>query len=495
MVSGANWYRRRGDYLKEISKTGDTRATQKSRVQAAQTLTRKRKKMSYTRRRRNAFVALLVCFVLVGVVAVYYMAGGDDKINRGVSIGTVDVGGMNRAEALKAVKDDASATFEKISFGTGKDGFTVSGNDLGITVDAASAVDEAYSVGRRGNIFQHLSDASRSYLVGVQVDLDATYDEAMAKSAIEEQANAYNEEPKDASFSVTDEGKVVVDEARNGRVLDQEKTLANLEGALKNMSGHVAIAQGPTPKPEISTAEVQSYKPEKVIGEYQTDFRWDSNPNRKYNMKLAASAVNNTVLKPGETFSFLDLTKSLKYKKAKTYSNGGIGVANGGGLCQVSSTVYMAAQYAGLEILERHPHYATLPYIKPGFDATVWFGENGWGAMDMRFKNNTDSYIVVREWVDDKGILNAQILGQPTGKKVEMSTKKMWEDLDRGIKWNTYKKVTDKNGKVIQDKLLYTYRYSWNPPVPENAPHYKTTAPRVGAWPDPTNTTGWAYPH
>ena len=494
MVSGANWYRRRGDYLKEISKTGDTRATQKSRVQAAQTLTRKRKKMSYTRRRRNAFVALLVCFVLVGVVAVYYMAGGDDKINRGVSIGTVDVGGMNRAEALKAVKDDASATFEKISFGTGKDGFTVSGNDLGITVDAASAVDEAYSVGRRGNIFQHLSDASRSYLGGVQVDLDATYDEAMAKSAIEEQANAYNEEPKDASFSVTDDGKVVVDEAKNGRVMDQEKTIENLEGAIKNMSGHVAIAEGPTPKPEISTAEVQSYKPEKVIGEYQTDFRWDSNPNRKYNMKLAASAVNNTVLKPGETFSFLEQTKSLHYKEAKTFSNGGIGVANGGGLCQVSSTVYMAAQYAGMEIVERHPHYAVLPYIKPGFDATVWFGENGWGAMDMRFKNTTDGYVVVREWVDDKGFLNAQILGQPTGKKVEMSTKKMWEDPVKGIKWNTYKKVTE-DGKVIRDGFLYSYRYSYNPPVPEDAPHYKTSAPRVAGWSDPTNTTGWASPH
>src|SRR5215213_7063463 len=162
MVSGANWYRRRGDYLKEISKTGDTRATQKSRVQAAQTLTRKRKKMSYTRRRRNAFGALLVCFVLVGVVAVYYMAGGDDKINRGVSIGTVDVGGMNRAEALKAVKDDASATFEKISFGTGKDGFTVSGDDLGITVDAASAVDEAYFVRRRATTYNHTFSLHRA---------------------------------------------------------------------------------------------------------------------------------------------------------------------------------------------------------------------------------------------------------------------------------------------------------------------------------------------
>jgi vancomycin resistance protein YoaR len=478
--------------LKEISKTGGRGAIRRSDKEAPRML--KRRKMSYARRRGTVLVALIAFFLLVVAGSVLYLVGGDNEIDRGVSIGSVDVGGMTKDEARKAVQDNASATFQKISFGTGKEGFSIGGDDLGIKVDAASAVDEAYSVGRRGNVFQHLSDSLRSYLGGVRVDLDAGYDKDKASSALKEQAEEFNKEPQNASFSVTDEGKVVVKEAENGRVMDQAGTLANLEGALKNMSGHVAIAEGPTPKPKITTAEVQNYRPKEVIGEFQTDFRWDSNPNRKYNMKLAASAVNNTVLAPGEVFSFLKQTKSLHYKEAKTFSNGGIGVANGGGLCQVSSTVYMAATYAGLQIVERHPHYAVLPYIKPGFDATVWFGENGWGAEDMKFKNTTDGYIVVREWVDDKGLLNAQILGQPTGKKVEMRTEKKWEDPVRGIKWTTYKKVT-KDGKVLRDGYLYSYRYSYNPPVPENAPHYKTTAPRVAGWPDPTNTTGWASPH
>jgi vancomycin resistance protein YoaR len=480
--------------LKEISKTGGPGVTRRSDNEVARTLKRKRKKTSYARRRKIALIALIAFFLLVVAGAVYYLAGGDDEISRGVSIGSVEVGGMTREEARKAVQDDASATFEKISFGTGKEGFSVGGDDLGIEVNAASAVDKAYSVGRRGNAFQHLSDSLRSYLGGVRVDLDAGYDKDKATSALKEQAEQFNREPKNASFSVTDKGKVVVEEAENGRILDQEETLANLERALKNMSGQVAIAEGPTPKPEVSTAEVQNYKPKEVIGEYKTDFLWDSNPNRQFNMKLAAKAVNDTVLAPGEVFSFNELTKSLDYKEAKTFSNGGIGVANGGGLCQVSSTVYMAANYAGLEIVERHPHYAVLPYIKPGFDATVWFGENGWGAQDMKFKNTTDGYVVVREWVDDKGFLNAQILGRPTGKKVEMSTKEIYEDPVKGIKWTTYKKVT-KDGEVIRDGYLYSYRYSYNPPVPENAPHYKTTAPRVAGWADPTNTTGWASPH
>ena len=482
--------------MKEISKEGGLRASRRSDGVKIRTVRRKpvNKKLSYARRRQVAGLFLAACVLLLGVVLFASLGGGDDEIAGGVSIGSVDVGGMTKAEAVKTVQQDASATFREISFGTGKDGFSVSGDDLGVEVNAAQAVDEAYTIGRRGNVFQHISDAARSRLGGTQVALVAGYDEGKAKAALASAADGYDQEPKNASFEVTDDGEVVVEEAQNGRVLDQGATLANLEGSLKNMSGNVPIAQGQPPKPDVTTAEVQSYKPEEVIGEYQTDFLWDSNPNRKYNMRLAAKAVNNTVLEPGETFSFLDHTKSLQYKEAKTFSNGGVGIANGGGLCQVSSTVYMAANYAGLEIVERHPHYATLPYIKPGFDATVWFGENGWGALDMRFKNNTDSYLVIREWVDDEGILQAQILGQPTGEKVEMRTEKMWEDLDRGIKWNTYKKVTDEDGKVIRDGLLYTYRYSWNPPAPEDAPHYKTTAPRVGGWPDPTNTTGWANP-
>ena len=481
--------------MKEISKEGGPRANRRSDGQMTRMVRRKPKKISYARRRKLAGLALISGVLLLGIVVFASTGSGDDEISGGVTIGSVDVGGMTKAEAEKTVQGDASATFEQISFGTGENGFSVSGEDLGVQVNAAQAVDKAYAVGRSGNMFQHISDATSSRLGGVQVDLAAGYDRDKAEAALEKAAQDYNMEPKDASFSVTDDGKVEVEAAENGRVLDQEATLANLEASLRSMSGQVPIAEGPPPEPKVTTAEVQSYKPEKVIGKYQTDFLWDSNPNRQYNMKLAAKAVNNTVLAPGETFSFIDHTKTIKYKEAKTYSNGGIGIANGGGLCQVSSTVYMAANYAGLEIVERHPHYATLPYIKPGFDATVWFGENGWGAMDMRFKNNTDGYIVIREWVDDKGLLNAQILGQPTGKKVEMSTKKMWEDLDRGIKWNTYKKVTAADGDVIRDGLLYSYRYSWNPPVPEDAPHYKTTAPRVGGWPDPTNTTGWADPH
>jgi vancomycin resistance protein YoaR len=433
----------------------------------------------------------LVAVSLLIVVGLWY-AGKADQIRSGVWIGDVNVGGMTKTEARTAVERHAADAFAEIRFGDGV--FSVPGEKLAVEVDSAPPVAEAYSVGREGWIGKRVLEVLRSYVGGIQLETAVEYREEVARGVIEEAAHAFYEEPQNATFRLAD-GRVEIQEAKNGRVLDREETLANLDRALSEMSNEVPIAAD-YERPEVSTQEVAGLKPTEVIGEYRTDFLWDSNPSRQANMKLAAGAVNNTLLAPGEVFSFNELTSELDYKQAKTFSDGGVAYADGGGLCQVSSTMYMAAQYAGLEIVERHPHYAVLPYIKPGFDATVWFGEpgSGWGALDMRFKNTTDAYVLVREYVDERGFLNAEIWGQPTGKKVEMRTEKIFERTDRGIKWATYKTVTNEDGKVLFDGLIHQYIYSYNPPTPDG-PHYETSIPRVSGWKDPTNTTGWASPH
>jgi VanW like protein len=235
---------------------------------------------------------------------------------------------------------------------------------------------------------------------------------------------------------------------------------------------------------EASTATV-------LLGEFFTDYAWDPDPGRQSNLKMAAGAIDNTVLKPGEEFSALAKLSPLDYEHAKVFANGGVDYEMGGGLCQVSSTLFMAANYAGLEIVERNPHYAELPYIRPGFDATVWFGENGWGALDMRFKNNTDGNILIREFVNEDGFLVAQIWGEETpDKTVSMDSERVEEDINRGLKWVTYKKVLDGNGRVVEDDILYETTYSYNPPVPEEFKH-ETNEPRGAGWLDLSNTTNW----
>jgi hypothetical protein len=230
--------------------------------------------------------------------------------------------------------------------------------------------------------------------------------------------------------------------------------------------------------------------PTVLLGEYFTDYAWDPDEGRQSNLRTASEAIDGTILAPGEEFSALSILAPLDYKPAKVFANGGVDYEVGGGLCQVSSTLYMAANYAGLEIVERNPHYAELPYIRPGLDATVWFGENGWGSLDMRFKNTTDGYIKIREFVNEDGFIIAQIYGEkPTDKVVSMDSEKVEEDLGKGIKWDTYKKVSE-DGEMVEDGLLYETTYSYNPPVPDSIKH-ETSEPRGSGWVDATNTTNW----
>jgi vancomycin resistance protein YoaR len=474
--------------LREISRRGEPRAVGRHERKIARPVKRKKplRQNKYTVRRALA-LALIACAFLVVMATGDYLFGGEE-IRRGVHIGDVAVGGMTQAEAREAVERSASAALKQIEFGT--EGFSLPGEELGVKVDAPSTIKEAYSVGREGWIGRRFADVVRSYLGGIRVDPEVEYKEEAARDAVENLAHEFYRKRQNATLRVTDDGQVKVREARNGRVLDREGTLANLDKAISDLSGEVPIAAD-YKKPEVTAEEVEKLKPTEVIGEYKTDFEWDPNPSRQANMKLAAGAVDNTLLAPGEVFSFNELAAPLDYEAAKTFSDGGVGYESGGGLCQVSSTLYMAAQYAGLKIVERNAHYAVLPYIRPGFDATVWFGGDGIPELDMRFKNTTGAYVLVREYVDEDGFLNAEIYGQPTGKKVEIRSEEVFEDPQRGIKWVTFKNVT-KDGKVLRDGFLHADVYSYNPPVPEGMPHYETNAPRVGGWPDPTNTTGWA---
>ncbi|CAA9464156.1 MAG: Vancomycin B-type resistance protein VanW [uncultured Rubrobacteraceae bacterium] len=438
------------------------------------------------RRRRLAAIAVAAGALFVGGFAFDYSVLHGDTIRRGVHSGEVDLGGMTKGEAADALTGHVSGKLREINVGDA----TFTGEELGVKVDADSAVEEAYSVGRRGGIFQRVSDFVGSYLgSGVGVTAAAAYDEAAARTAIEGLASERNTEPKDAAPVVTENGEVEVEEAVEGRVVNVDATLDNLGTSLGGLSGEVALAEE-RKEPAVSTEEARESAPTVLLGEYKTDYAWDPDEGRQANLRMASEAVDNTMLAPGEEFSFTEQAGSLDYEEAKVFSDGGVSSEEGGGLCQVSSTLFMAANYAGLEITERHQHYAELPYITPGFDATVWFGD--WQPLDMKFKNTTGGNVLVREFVDEDGFLVAQILGQEsTGRKVVMSAEKVKQSPTEGIEWVTYKKVTDGNGQVISDGVIGESVYSFNPPVPEEMKH-ETAEPRTSGWLDPSNTTGWA---
>jgi len=116
-----------------------------------------------------------------------------------------------------------------------------------------------------------------------------------------------------------------------------------------------------------------------------TDYN-DKIKNRTTNLEIATKTINGVILQPGDVFSFNETigktTREKGYKPAKIFVRGKEEEALGGGICQVSSTLYNAADFGGMEIIERHPHSKKVGYVKEGRDAAT-----SYGGVDLKFKN------------------------------------------------------------------------------------------------------------
>lgn len=271
---------------------------------------------------------------------------------------------------------------------------------------------------------------------------------------------ALQTEPKDAEFKFVDDTVEVV-QAQPGKQVAQEKLTEELNGGLFDGQHTFEVPLNDGRQPELTTEKAESLKPTELLGKFDTNYKMVDDPdgNRTYNLDIAAKAIDQTLLAPGEVFSVNDHVSQLDYKEAKVFQEGLIQYAEGGGLCQVASTLYVAAVRSGLEVVERHPHYAMLEYIKPGFDSTVWFGDAyGNGELDSRFKNTTDGYVLLREWVGEDGKMHSEVWGQPTDKKAELRSERVNYDNSTST-WATYKEVTE-NGSVVGEEKVYadTYR-------------------------------------
>ena len=150
------------------------------------------------------------------------------------------------------------------------------------------------------------------------------------------------------------------------------------------------------PSPELRE------KADIILGSYETDLS-DSDPDRINNINLAINEVCGHIMQPGETFSFNGIvgerTSNRGYKKAKIMVDGEVINGTGGGICQLSSTLYNAAEQAALEVVERHPHGKRVSYVPEGQDATV-----SYGTLDLKFKNTKNYPIQIRARIENNKV-------------------------------------------------------------------------------------------
>lgn len=205
--------------------------------------------------------------------------------------------------------------------------------------------------------------------------------------------------------------------------------------------------------PEITAEKLQELLFRDVLGSYETEHTNDANRNN--NLELACKALHNYVLNPGDIFDYNKVlgerTEEAGYKPAGAY-NGGQTVAElGGGICQVSSTLYYCTLVADLEIVTRRPHSFVSSYMPMGMDATV-----SWGGPDFRFKNNTNYPIRIEAEVSG-GYVRIKLLG--TDEK-DYYIKMEYEVIDHVSPDTIYEEYEPNNSKGYKDGQVIQHPYT-----------------------------------
>ena len=203
--------------------------------------------------------------------------------------------------------------------------------------------------------------------------------------------------------------------------------------------------------PSVTTNMIGTEAFPNLLSEFSTKYA-TSNKNRTTNLILAANKINGTVLMPGETFSYNKVvgerTIQAGYKEAPVYVSGRVEDGIGGGICQITTTLYNAVVYANLDIVERSNHQFVPSYAGPSRDATVVYG-----AIDFKFKNNRDYPIKITCSVSG-GIANFKIWGLKTDTDYEVQITSRTTGTTATAIYSEAYKILKKKGNVVSTTLL-----------------------------------------
>lgn len=207
--------------------------------------------------------------------------------------------------------------------------------------------------------------------------------------------------------AVCDEDTYEITDGKNGFGFTMAQALASLEAAKPGETVTLPLLEL---EPQYTREKLESQLFTDVLGSYDSWHVW--NPVRTENLNLACKAIDGTIIKPGETFSFNDIvgerTAAKGYGEAAVYVGGLTEDQLGGGVCQVASTIYYCTLEAELEVIERYEHQFAPTYVPYGMDATIY-----WGSLDYRFRNSTGYPIRIDASVSD-GYVHVRLVGTET---------------------------------------------------------------------------------
>lgn len=349
-----------------------------------------------------SLVLLLVSVLFCGLTV---QAKSDDTIKPGIFAEGIDLSGMTAGQAAEAIEAYVEELKEvSISLEAADDHqVQTTAGELGITWANRDLIDEALELGHQGNIIQRykalkdLEHENKVFPIEFQFDIQAINDILAGKCA------KYDQKAVNVSLK-RENGQFTVVQGQTGYVLDVEASIDSVYDYLTTQWNHeecsipLVIA---VDEPKGNAEELAAVKD--VLGTFTTSYS-TSGAGRSANVSNGCSLINGTTLYPGEEFSTYQTVSPFSeangYYMAGSYLNGKVVDSLGGGICQVSTTLYNAVLKAELEVTERHNHSMIVSYVDPSADAAI--AESA--GKDFRFVNNTDYPIYIEGRTENKKI-------------------------------------------------------------------------------------------
>ena len=358
-------------------------------------------------------VVLVVAAVFAGLSSHMKKVTSEEGFFTGVQVEGMELGGLSKEEAQTKIDEYLTKLIAtEVELGVGEKTEKITLGELGLTYTNQDILTEAYALGREGSLIQNYLDIKNLEKEPSNFKLEFGFDNEELQNALKEKTASYEDKMQNATLK-RQNGSFVITEEKDGVVFNYEESAKLItDKVTQDWKDRAAFKIDMIT--QIEKAQYTKEMMEKVtakIGTFSTSYS-SSASGRKKNVKAGASFIDGNVIYPGETFSVHDVVTPFTYDRgyamAGSYLNGETVESMGGGICQVSTTLYNAVLRAELEIAERHEHSMTVGYVQLSADAAI-----AGTYKDFKFKNNLDTPIYI-EGIANGSTLTFTIWGEET---------------------------------------------------------------------------------
>ncbi|MGN0143420.1 MAG: VanW family protein [Clostridium sp.] len=323
----------------------------------------------------------------------------DERIYPGVKVQNVKLGGMTKTEAKEKLEDEFQSMINDKVLPINIEGktFQLNYNEIEPSYDIDETVEKAFESGKQhGTLGKYINIKSKR---DMEVEIAFSYNEDKLREFEEKVIEEVNQEPVDASITIVGD-KIQVEEEKDGMCVSIDTLDSKIKDSLNGLidSSDEVNVEAELTKAKITSEDLSKVKD--IMGSFSTSYG-TSAPGRSHNIELSTQSINGTIVMPGETFSFNEVvgprTEATGYQEAGTYVGNKVEPGIGGGICQVSTTLYRAVMRANIRSTERTNHSMAVGYALPGLDATV-----SYGYLDYKFTNPYDFPIYIQGYTAGK---------------------------------------------------------------------------------------------